>query len=81
MTLSVATKLDGISVNLSDILVSSPGSDTPHISIPTNIAIDEILPPEWECPITGLVRKTYIIADNLVVSFAGNLIAAGKFVN
>gem|GEM_PF-5986054 len=76
MTLSAAIVLEEAPYTFSDILVTGPAEDRPHIDVPTGASIDNLVPQEWCSPAVGLVRKTYILADNLVVCFAGDSLAA-----
>ena len=76
MTLSAAILLDEMPIVISDVLVSGPADDREHIDIPTLKTLEKVLPKEWMTPVTGLARKTYIIGNNLAVSFAGDALAA-----
>lgn len=81
MTLSVSTQLKDIPINFSDTVISSTQESENHIVIPSETHINQIIPNDWESHIVNLVRKTYIICNNLIISWAGSKIAAEHILN
>lgn len=76
MTLCISTTIDGIPINFSDIMISARDTESKHINIPTDTKIDQIIPESWSINVVDLVRKTYIISNNLIVSWSGEKITA-----
>lgn len=80
MTLAAAYKIGRTPALLSDVLVSGPARGKGHIPIPTRVDLNEPLPTDWLVEVTGLYRKSLVVADNLAVAVAGSGLGAALVV-
>ena len=66
---------------IGDILLSRVGAEASHIDSPLRDNLGSVLPEEWQRTVSGVSRKVVRINDWLVISWAGDRVAAQVIVS
>jgi len=76
MTLIAAFSCEGVPIILGDVVVSGPERTGATVGVPTVDELTNVFPAGSSYSITGTCQKVAVLSDDLVVAWAGNVIAA-----
>jgi hypothetical protein len=80
MTVVARFGINGLPIVIGDLLLSIEDPSASLVSVPTTESLLPVFPPGSTCVPCGLRQKVAVVADNLVVGWAGTMSTAGDVI-